>query len=91
MGRLTARAKALRLMAWLKVPEIWISEWVGTASNQWGVELEQFDRRNGVYRHRSFDDGLNPTQWVSGPHPIAQKLRDEGKNETDGFRKGNRV
>lgn len=78
-------------MAWIKVPEIWISEWVSTAANRWGVEVEQFDRRNNIYRHRTFDDNLAPTQWAHGPHPIAQKLRDEGKTETNGFRKSNRV
>lgn len=78
-------------MDWIKLPEIWISEWVSTATNRWGVEVEQFDRRNGVYRHRTFDDDLYPTHWIAGPHPIAQQLRDEGKTETDGFRKNHRV
>jgi len=45
------------------------------------------------YRHRTFDDWMRPTEWASGPHPIAQGLRDSGKTETPGFsanEKGNR-
>jgi hypothetical protein len=53
--------------------------------NAWGVEVEQTDGR-GNYRHRTFDDNLNPTPWELGPHPICERLRAEGKEETDEYR-----
>lgn len=88
MGRLKTLAKDLKTkaMTWVKLPDNWICEWVGTASNISGIEVEQFDLRNGIYRHRTFDDNLCTTKWIPGPHPIAERLRKEGKTETDGFR-----
>ena len=73
-------------MGFVTLPKCWFSEWVSTGTNRWGVEVEQFDRRNNIYRHRTFDDNLRPTEWMPGQHPICEKLRAEGKTETDGFR-----
>ena len=72
-------------MSWFKLPEWFYSPWNPTASNRWGVVVEE-STKDGRYRHRTFDDNLNPLPWQLGPHPIAQKLRDEGKMETDDFR-----
>ena len=71
-------------MSWFKLPEWVYNPWSTTALNRWGVEMEQ-RTKDGRYRHRTFDDNLNPLPWQTGPHPIAQKLRDEGKEQTDDF------
>ena len=72
-------------MSWLKVPEWLYNPWRPTAWNRCCMEMEQATK-DGRYRHRTLDDQLNPLPWKPGPHPIAQKLRDEGKMETDNFR-----
>lgn len=59
--------------------------WVTTSWNKWGVEVEQCHPSLG-YRNRTFDDNLHPRPWVPGPHPIAQGLRDAGKQETPGYK-----
>jgi hypothetical protein len=77
-------------MGFFTLPGSWFSEWIGTASNYSGIEVEQFCWRKQIYRHRTFDDNLRPTEWLPGQHPIAEKLRKEGKSETDGFNHKNR-
>lgn len=63
----------------------WTYLWTPSAWNMFGVVMEE--KKMGKYRHRTFDDFLNPTPWKAGQHPIAQKLRESGKAETQGFRK----
>ena len=70
------------MMRWLKK---WFGGWTDTATNAWGIASEQ--RRGSEYRHRTIDPMGDHGPWQPGPHPIAQRLRDEGKTETDGFRK----
>lgn len=72
-------------MSWFTLPEWLCNPWSTTAWNKWGMEVEQVTK-DGRYRNRDFDDNLQPLPWQPGPHPIAQKLRDEGKLETDNFR-----
>ena len=71
-------------MSWFTLPEWIYNPWRTTASNRWGVVVEQATK-DGRYRHRTFDDNLNPLPWQSGPHPIAQRLRDDDKEQTDDF------
>lgn len=78
------------VMGWFRLPAWMANHWHTSAENPWGFVMEQRDAY-GHYRHRSFDDKLDPTPWVSGPHPIAQKLRDEGKDETAGSNRKNRL
>lgn len=74
-------------MSWLTLPQQWLQQkWGASATNRWGEVVEQFDSRHNAYRHKTFDDYLKASEWKSGPHPIAQKLRDEGKDETECFR-----
>lgn len=70
-------------LSWIKLPLFYC--WTSTAWNAWGVEVEQ-QYSDGRFRHRTFDDWMRTTEWRAGPHPIAQKLRDEGKDETDLYR-----
>lgn len=72
-------------MSWFTLPEWIYNPWSTTAWNKWGMEVEQVTK-DGRYRNRDFDDNLQPLPWQPGPHPIAQRLRDEGKLETDNFR-----
>ena len=72
-------------MSWFKLPEWFYNPWNPTASNRWGVVVEE-STKDGRYRHRTFDDNLNTLPRQPGPHPIAQKLRDAGQMETDDFR-----
>lgn len=71
-------------MGWLKLklPAFW--EPSAYNAMYWVMEERA---RDGRYRHRSIDDHCRLTPWVDGPHPIAQKLRDEGKEESPGFRR----
>lgn len=62
----------------------WLHKWQTSATNRWGETVEQ-RRALGEYRHRTFDDNLKPLDWVNGPSPIAQRLRDQGKTQTEGF------
>lgn len=74
-------------MGWLRLPDWLTQPWHTSAVNPWGFEMEQRTLDGDRYRHRTFDDKLNPLPWIDGPHPIAQRLRDQGKDETDGFRR----
>ena len=78
-----AGRKPFSSMGWLRLPD-YFTRWQTTATNPWGAEMEQ-GTAGGLFRHRSFDDDLKPTAWILGPHPIAQRLRDDGKEETDCF------
>lgn len=71
----------MKLLQRIFLPDLWKT----TATNRWGVEMEQHHPAMG-YRHRTFDDNLSPLPWVAGPHPIAQGLRDTGQQETPGYR-----
>ncbi len=68
---------------WRKLPR-WPAFWQDSAYNPWGWVMEQRSL-DGRHRHMGYDDNLRPTGWVDGPHPVAQKLREEGKEKTDCF------
>jgi hypothetical protein len=57
-------------------------KWKTTAWNHYGEDMEQISS-SGDYRHQLFDDWLRPLGWFKGPHPVAQRLRDEGKISTE--------
>ena len=88
-GATKRQGESPSVMDWFRLPAWMANHWHTSAENPWGFVMEQRDAY-GHYRHRSFDDKLDPTPWLSGPHPIAQKLRDEGKEETAGFNWKNR-
>lgn len=62
------------LIQWIVLPEVWKD----SGTNPYGVAMEQVSTR-GEYRHRTFDDHLNPTPWEPGQHPIAIRLREAAK------------
>ena len=70
-------------MAWVSLH---LHDWVESAVNPWQVAHEERCTKCGEYRHRFFDAiSLKPSAWEKGQHPIAQKLRDEGRTETAGY------
>lgn len=56
--------------------------WQESAWNEWANPMEE-RCKCGARRHRkTWNDTLND-RWIEGPHPIAQRLRTEGKSRTN--------
>jgi hypothetical protein len=65
-----------------------VHAWMESAWNTYGIASEQRCPVCLEYRHRilSADTPLGESEpWLPGPHPIAQRLRDEGKVKTDNW------